>query len=60
MMLVVIRSKDCLTRDGVEIGCNSMGYAGSLGGKEEQQIQMIKKMGPTNVLKELSVPRLTK
>ncbi|MCX7594566.1 MAG: phosphorylase [Fischerella sp.] len=52
-MLVVPRSRECFE----SIPVNSLGFAGTMFVRNEQQMQILKKHGPMSVLKNVAVPK---
>ncbi|MFB2769374.1 phosphorylase [Pelatocladus sp. BLCC-F211] len=52
-MLLVARSQECFA----SIPVNSLGFAGTLFVRNEQQMQTLKEYGPMSVLKNVAIPR---
>ena len=53
-MFIVLRKKDTFHQDGKSVGVNSLGYAGTHAVKREEDLQLIREVGPTKILEELA------
>jgi len=53
-MFIVLRKKDTFHLDGKSVGVNSLGYAGTHAVKREEDLELIKKVGPTKILEDLA------
>ena len=52
-MLIVPRTLDTYKESSLSVGVNSLGFAGTLAIKREEDRQLIDKYGPIGVLKRL-------
>ena len=57
-MLIVGRNLDTYKEDGLAVGVNSLGYAGTLAIKKEADRKLIDKYGPIGILEKLSAPAI--
>jgi len=55
-LLVVHRTADSWTNGVTKIGLNSMGYAGGIVVKSEQDLNTVKELGPLKLLEALAMP----
>ena len=53
-LFIVLRKKDTFHSDGKSVGVNSLGYAGTHAVKREEDMELIRKVGPTKILEELA------
>ena len=53
LMLIVPRTLDTYKEDGLAVGVNSLGFAGTLAVMREEDKQLIEKYGPLGILQKL-------
>ena len=50
-----MREIDTFKEDGLSVGVNSLGYAGTLAIKREEDKKLIEKYGPIGILEKIAV-----
>jgi ATP adenylyltransferase/5',5'''-P-1,P-4-tetraphosphate phosphorylase II len=53
-MFIVLRHKDTFHKDGRSVGVNSLGFAGTHAVKRDEDLELIREVGPTYILEKLA------